>query len=75
MENENDELESKVHIMTIVWDEDDVRPSVDLGDVPPQLAITVLQQTITALYECLVEPIIIYNNEPIYSTFFDDEDE
>lgn len=65
---------SKVHIITVVWDEEATQPKVDLGDIPPQLAIAVLQQTINALFECLPEPMIIYNNEAIYSTFMEEDE-
>lgn len=72
--SDNEEFESKVHIITVVYDEDVQHPVVDLGDVPPTVAVTMLQQTVAALFDCLSEPKITYNNKVIYSPIiFDDE--
>ncbi len=73
--NDDDSFNSKFHIITIVYDEDEASPKVDLGDLPPQFAITVMQQTVNALFECIEEPDIYFNNEKIYGTYYIDEEE
>ena len=76
LQSEEDQLR-KVHIITIVYDEDESIPVVNLGDVHPQIAIPLLKQTIDCLYHyCLSEPKIIFNDTTIYSPdLLDEEDE
>lgn len=72
----NDPTENnKIHIITVVYDESEKSPKVDLGDIPPSLAITIMQQTVAALFDCLREPIIEYDGRTIYSPIIFEEDD
>lgn len=72
-----EELAQGFHAITILYNEENSFPEVDLGDVPPQVAITVMQQVINALHECLPGPVIKYNGNVVYSERFmyEDDDE
>lgn len=71
-----EELTSKYHAITILYNEDETYPEVDLGDVPPQVAITVMQQAINALFEVLPGPVVKFNGNIIYrESYFDDDPE
>lgn len=72
-----EELTGQFHAITILYNEDETYPEVDLGDVPPQVAITVMQQVIKALYAVLPDPVIKFNGNIIYDSnyYYDDEDD
>ena len=65
-----------ISIITVVFDGEDQAPRVDLGMVPPQIAIVAFSKAIEALEVLVPSPTIVYDDEVIYSEFIlpDDED-
>lgn len=79
-EDELEEIASPIHIITIVLDETNgLPPTVDLGDLSPLVAHTILQTVVDALYDCIPAPRIMYDDLVLmdydYATGGDDDDD
>jgi hypothetical protein len=73
---ESDENDSIVnfgtglHIMIITYDEDSGIPEVDLGDMSPYLAITMLQSVIESLEYLVPSPRVVFKGQVIFDPNF-----
>lgn len=65
-----------ISVITVVFDSDVDAPKIDLGTVPPQIAVVVFSKAIEALEALIPGPTIVYDDEVVYSEFIlpDDED-
>ena len=74
-----EEIESPIHVITIVIDESNgLPPRVDLGDISPIFAHTILQTVVDTLYDCIPSPEIVYDGVTLMDYDYagwDDEDE
>lgn len=77
MEEDPDDLKDvpEMDIITIVLDNEARSPRIDLGNVPPHLAIIVMQKAIEALDMLLPGPTIVYDDQVVYSESFFSEDD
>ena len=62
----------KLSVMTIALD--GTAPRVDLGDITPHAAIAILEVVLSSLRECMLPPVIVFDNEEIYNVYDVDED-
>lgn len=73
--SEEDELNpvADYHVITLVVNTSTPSPQLDIGDIPPQAAITFLEQAAAALKEVLHPPTVIYEGMRIYGPDYGDE--
>jgi len=67
-----------IKIITIMLDSEEVAPKIDLGDIHPFIAYSVLCKAVEALADIMSDPEITYMGErlnPSYYELVDDEDE
>lgn len=57
---------SRYHVITLTINTDKPSPELDIGDIPPQAAITFLDQASSALREVLRPPTVRYDGVVIY---------
>lgn len=61
-----DNLDTGMLVITIMLNQEDQRPEIDLGGVPPAMAIVIFQQAADCLEQTIMEPKISYNGTVIY---------
>lgn len=66
---------SEYHVITLVVNTDKSAPELDIGDIPPQAAITFLEQAASCLREVLHPPRITYDHVVIYDVCGHDDDD
>lgn len=71
---EDENFMSEYHVITLTINTQKAAPELDIGDVPPQAAITFLDQASSALKEVLHPPTITYEGVQIYRVVSDDDD-
>lgn len=72
-----DQVEDTIGVITIVLDPAIGRPRLDIGNMSPLAAYTLLQGAADSLFECIPQPTIVYDGDIIneYNYIMDDEDE
>lgn len=76
---EFDPFESLPSLMAISIVVGEGPPQVDLGELPPHSALAVLEKVVESLRECLLPPVIKYEDRTIYNPyseeFYEDDEE
>lgn len=72
---EQDNLGTGLHVMIITYDESTGYPKVELGDVSPYLAISMLQSVIEGLEYVIPTPQIQYKDRIILDPSYFSSDE
>lgn len=66
----------EISIITIVLDSDTMAPKIDLGTIPPHIAVGIFHKAIEAMDMITPGPTIIYDDEVVYAeSFASDEDD
>ena len=65
MEEEVEQELPNFHMITVMVTPNSP-PQVDLGDVPPEIALCIFQQAVIALEELMTLPTIMYEGEVIF---------
>lgn len=70
-----EELDLGITVITIVIDETEVAPKIDLGNCPPHVAIAVFAKAIEALEELIPFPTVTFQGRTVISDIYVNEDE
>jgi hypothetical protein len=68
-------LDAHTQVITIVFDQEDAVPRVDLGDVTPHVAYAMLSSIVDALQEIMMPPKISYEGRTIFEPIFIENDD
>jgi hypothetical protein len=75
LDTEEGNFGTGLHAMIISYDEATGYPSVDLGDIPPYVAISLLRSVIDALDYLIPTPKVTLNGETVLDPFTLDDDD
>lgn len=72
-----DSIENVINVITIVVDPEQGRPRLDIGNISPLAAYTLLQAATDALYDCIPTTSVVFDDEVIneYDFVIDDDDD
>ena len=71
-----DDFGTGISVITIVMDDTEMAPRIDLGECPPHVAIVIFSKAIDALEQVIPFPTIEFKGKTIISEMYvsDDED-
>jgi len=75
MEEERYDLGTGLTVITIVMDETQIAPRIDLDNCPPHIAMVIFAKAIEALEERVPYPTITYQGRTVVSDFYVNDDE
>ena len=75
MAQEEHDLGTGITVITIVMDETEIAPRIDLDNCPPHIAIVIFAKAIEALEEVIPFPTIKYQGKTVVSDLYINEDE
>lgn len=65
----------EIHVITLIVNTKKHAPELDIGDIPPQSAITFLHQAAATLEEILHPPKITYGGDVVFEAVCDHTEE
>jgi hypothetical protein len=74
-ETEAEDPIPEIHVITLIVNTDKHAPELDIGDMPPQSAITFLRQAAETLEEILHPPKVTYRGETVFEVICAHEDD
>ena len=70
----NEDFDTGIEVITIILDPTEMAPRIDLGRIPPHIAIAIFNKAAEALEASLPYPTITYDNMIIATDLYSGED-